>query len=92
MAFAVASLISALQISTPPKALSGSPANAADHASSTVSLRAAPHTFVCFMIAKTTSFTSTNSLASCKAASTSTKLLYDNSLPCSWLNISVKSP
>ena len=54
IASAVALSTGALQINTPPKALSGSPANALSHASFTDFLEAIPQTLVCLMMAKTT--------------------------------------
>ena len=90
MALAVARSISLSQTSTPPNALSGSPAIAASQADFTEDLAATPQTFVCFMIAKTASSKSPplretsaaglikaglNSEMRLIAASTSTRLL-----------------
>ena len=78
MASAVALSIALLQTSTPPKALSGSPASAASQASFTVGLHAMPQGLVCLIIANTASplgrFEVVSAI-SCTAASTSTKLL-----------------
>ena len=72
MASAVATSIIALVTSTPPKALSGSPAKAACQLSKTVFLLATPHTLVCLIIAK---LVNGKSAIKAMAASTSTKLL-----------------
>ena len=78
IADAVSLSIRLFVISTPPNALSGSPARACFHASTVVALEAMPHTFVCFMIANVRNEfwdSMENSRINWIAASISTRLL-----------------
>jgi phosphoribosylaminoimidazolecarboxamide formyltransferase / IMP cyclohydrolase len=71
-AFAVSLSITALVTNTPPKADTGSPANASFHASSTVGREANPQALLCFRMANVTS---SNSSIKSTAALISNKLL-----------------
>ena len=86
---AVVSSNSLLVINIPPKALTRSPANAAFQASVKLLREAIPQALLCFKIAKVVSV---NSAIKFTAASTSNKLLYDNSLPFNCVNNSSKLP
>ena len=71
--------ISWFVISTPPKAETGSASRASFQLSTKVFLLAIPHALLCFI---TINVVSSNSEIKLTAASTSNRLLYDNSLPC----------
>ena len=75
---AVTSSISVLEMSTPPKADTGSPARAASHASRTLERDAMPQALLCLRIANVVS---SKSPIKFTAASISSKLLYEISLP-----------
>ncbi len=87
MAKAVCLSMAAFVIRTPPKALSGSLCKAASQASCTLFRNAIPQTFVCLMMAKKTPSKSAHFGETFKssikfiAASVSTRLLYESSLP-----------
>ena len=80
ISFAVATSIFPFAIKTPPKAEVGSPAKASKYASFMVFLVAKPQALLCFKIAKV-GLSFLNSFIKFTAASTSNKLLYDNSFP-----------
>ena len=74
----------------PPKADTGSPANASSKAESTVSEDASPQGVPCFMMP--TVYAVSISSTKCQPASMSSRLLYDRSLPDSWVKHVDRSP
>ena len=89
MASAASLSILELETMIPPKADTGSDANAVFQASNTELLDAIPQALLCFNIA---TVVSSNSLISDTAASISKRLLYDISRPCNCSNKFSKSP
>src|SRR6266481_1943807 len=84
---AVAASTTRLNARTPPNADTGSHASAFRYASRKVPCSAVPHGLLCLMI---TAAGSENSAARLRAASRSTKLLYESSLP--WSCFAAASP